>query len=228
LAVGAYYEASAATGIGGNQADNSAVGAGAAYVFTRSGTTWSPQAYVKASNTEAYDHFGNSIALSGDGSILAVSARAEDSAATGVGSDERDNSAQDAGAVYVFGRSGTTWSQQAYVKASNSEEQDFFGFAIALSADGSTLAVGGPDEDSAAKGIGGDESSNATKDSGATYIYTRSDTTWRQRAYVKSTDPYERGAFGTSVALSPTGAVLITGAPAEHTTAGRVYVYPLP
>ncbi len=119
LAVGAPDEASAATGIGGNQADNSAPGAGAVYVFTRSGTAWSQQAYVKASNTDADDRFGDSVALSADGSTLAVGAVVEASAATGIGGNQADNSAQDAGAVYVFTRSGTTWSQQAYVKASN-------------------------------------------------------------------------------------------------------------
>jgi hypothetical protein len=62
-----------------------AANAGAVYVFTRSGTTWSQRAYVKASNTEANDEFGNSVALSSDGSTLAVGAPVEDSVATGIG-----------------------------------------------------------------------------------------------------------------------------------------------
>ena len=104
LAVGAPFESSATTGVNGDQADNNAPGAGAVYVFVRSGSTWAQQAYLKASNTEARDVFGRSVALSGD--TLAVGASWEDSAATGVNGDQADNSfATDAysgsGAVYV-------------------------------------------------------------------------------------------------------------------------------
>ena len=97
--MGAFAEASAATGANGDQADNSAAAAGAVYVFVRSGSTWTQQAYVKASNTEAQDFFGHSVALDGD--TLAVGAIGESSAATGVNGDQSDNSASGAGAVYV-------------------------------------------------------------------------------------------------------------------------------
>src|SRR6185369_603680 len=91
-------------------------------------------AYLKASNTGASDLFGSSVALSADGSTLAVGAYQEASAATGIGGNQTDNSAGSAGAVYVFTRSGTTWSQQAYLKASNTGAGDFFGSSVALSA----------------------------------------------------------------------------------------------
>ena len=136
--MGASGESSNATGINGNQADASASQAGAVYVFTRSGTTWSQQAYVKASNTRANANFGGSVALSGD--TLAVGASGESSNASGINGDQADTSAAQAGAVYVFTRSGTTWSQQAYVKASNTRASARFGFSVALSGD--TLAVG--------------------------------------------------------------------------------------
>jgi hypothetical protein len=101
LAVGAYLESSAAIGIGGDEADNSAEFSGAVYVFTRdSARVWSQQAYVKASNTDADDLFGWYIALSRD--TLAAGAILESSAATGIGGDEADNTANSAGAVYVF------------------------------------------------------------------------------------------------------------------------------
>jgi HJR/Mrr/RecB family endonuclease len=77
-------------------------GAGAVYAFTRSGATWSQQAYVKASNTDASDQFGLSVALSADGATLAVGANRERSAATGGGGNQTGNSAVGAGAVYVF------------------------------------------------------------------------------------------------------------------------------
>ncbi len=101
LAVGARDEDSAATGIDGDQADNSALAAGAVYVYTRAGATWSQQAYVKASNTGRGDNFG-SVTLSADGNTLAVAAFREDSAATGIGGDQADNSAGGAGAVYLY------------------------------------------------------------------------------------------------------------------------------
>ncbi|HEX7481628.1 MAG TPA: cadherin-like beta sandwich domain-containing protein, partial [Polyangiales bacterium] len=144
LAVGAYGEDSNGTGVNsGTQADDSALYSGAVYVFTRSGITWSQQAYVKASNTGANDGFGYAVSLSADGNTLAVGAYREDSNGTGVNSGtQADDSATNSGAVYVFTRSGISWSQQAYVKASNTGAGDVFGSAVALSADGNALAVG--------------------------------------------------------------------------------------
>ncbi|HNA90010.1 MAG TPA: FG-GAP repeat protein, partial [Anaerolineales bacterium] len=115
LVVGASGESSNATGINGNQLDNSASSAGAVYVFVRSGNTWSQQAYIKASNTDANDYFGSSIAIAGD--TIVVGAYGEDSNATGINGNETNNSAATSGAVYVFTRTGSTWSQQAYIKA---------------------------------------------------------------------------------------------------------------
>ncbi len=100
LVVGAVGEASNATGVGGEQGNNSASNAGAAYVFVRSGGLWSQQAYLKASNTGTGDLFGWSVALSGD--TLVVGAIGEDSNASGVGGEQSDNSASGAGAAYVF------------------------------------------------------------------------------------------------------------------------------
>ncbi len=171
LAVGAIWEDSNATGTSGNQADNSASDSGAAYVFTRSGSTWTQQAYVKASNTEANDLFGYSVALSGDGNTLTVGAYREASNATGIGGNQTDNSAPTAGAVYVFTRGGSTWSQQAYVKASNTEVFDAFGYSVALSGDGNTLAVGAHLEDSNTTGINGNQADNAAGESGGVYVY---------------------------------------------------------
>src|SRR5678815_4920385 len=91
--------------------------AGAVYVFVRTGTTWAQQAYVKASNPHDLSWFGTSVALSGD--TLAVGSTGERSAARGINGDQRDTSAVDAGAVYVFTRAGAAWTQQAYIKASD-------------------------------------------------------------------------------------------------------------
>src|SRR5690606_37117339 len=100
LAVGARYEDSSATGVGGDESNDTAGSAGAVYVFARSGTDWLQQAYVKASNTAASDYFGASVALSSDGRTLAVGAYGEDSDASGTsGSGQNDNAAESSGAV---------------------------------------------------------------------------------------------------------------------------------
>ncbi len=178
LAVGAYFEDSAATGVNNTvpgQGDNSALDAGAVYVYTRSDTTWTQQAYVKASNTGAGDSFSLPV-LSGDGNTLAVGAMSEDSAATGINNTspgQVDNSASSAGGVYVFTRSVSTWTQQAYVKASNTDADDSFGIP-ALSRDGDTLAVSVQFEDSAATGVNNTtpgQGDNAATAAGAVYLY---------------------------------------------------------
>ncbi len=219
LAVGAFAEGSNATGINGNQNDNSAAGAGAVYVFTRGGGLWSQQAYVKASNTGANDSFGYSVALSADGNTLAVGARVEGSSATGINGNQNDNSFPTAGAVYVFTRSGGVWSQEAYIKASNTDASDFFGWSVALSADGATLAVGAVGEASSATGINGNQNDNSLSFAGAAYLFTRGGGVWSQQAYVKASNTGASDAFGNSVALSADGNTLAVGARVEDSNA---------
>jgi hypothetical protein len=216
LAVGAYTEASSAVGVGGNQADNSASNSGAVYVFTRSGGVWSQQAYLKASNTDANDFFGSSLALSGDS--LAVGAYPEDSSAIGVGGNQSDNTGTDSGAVYVFTRTGTTWSQQAYLKASNSQIADRFGWSVALSGD--TLAVGAYWEDSSATGVGGNQADNSASNSGAVYVFARSGGVWSQQSYLKASNTEVDDWFGFTLALE--GDLLAVGARNEDSAATGV------
>ncbi len=237
LAVGSYYEDSSTTGIGIGE-DNLASDAGAVYVFSRSGGSWAQQAYIKASNTDAADHFGGALALSSDGQTLAVGATNEDSDATGIDMEENDNSASDAGAVYVFSRSGSGWAQQAYVKASNTDANDRFGWALALSSDGKTLAVAAYFEDSNATGIGMGEDDNSAIKAGAVYVFFRSGSNWAQQAYVKASNTDANDWFGVALALSSDGNTLAVGAANEDSAgigmgeddnstsnAGAVYVF---
>ena len=99
--------------------------------------------YVKASNTGFADLFGTSLALSKDGTTMAVGTHREDSAATGIDGVQFDDNAEDSGAVYIFVKNGDSWMQQAYLKASNAEENDQFGGELSMSDDGNTLVVGG-------------------------------------------------------------------------------------
>ena len=219
LAVGAYAEGSSATGIDGDQANNDAPASGAVYVFGNSGGTWSQQAYIKASNAQSNDYFGDRIALSADGGTLAVGAYSESSAATGIDGDQSDNTASHSGAVYVFTQVDGIWSQQAYIKASNAEAYDFFGETLVLSADGDTLAVGATGEDSAATGSDGDQFDNTANTSGAVYVYSRSSDIWSQHAYIKASNSEAHDNFGTQVALSGDGTVLAVGASYEDSGA---------
>lgn len=218
MAVGASWEASAAIGVNGNETDNSANGAGGVYIFVRSGTNWSQQAYLKASNTDAFDNFGGNLALVGD--TLVVGAFSEASAATGVDGDENNDSAAFAGAAYVFERSGTTWSQSAYLKASNTDASDAFGAAVALSPSANTLVVTASSEDSAASGANGDETDNTLLNAGAAYVFVRSGATWVQQAYLKASNPDANDHFGNSVSLS--GDTLLVGAFDEDSAATGV------
>lgn len=223
LAVGAPNEASAATGVNGAEADNSAANSGAVYVFARTGGAWTQQAYIKASNTEAGDAFGSAVALSGDGNTLAVGAPQEDSASTGVGGSQVENCnpvlpincAENAGAVYVYTRAGNTWTQQAYLKASNTDGFDHFGATLALSRSGNTLAVGAWQEDSAATGVNGDQTDDSAINSGAAYVFVRNLGAWTQDAYLKPSNTDAGDEFGSALALSGDGNTLAIGAPQE-------------
>ncbi|MBI1356837.1 MAG: hypothetical protein GC160_21065 [Acidobacteria bacterium] len=208
LAVGAPGEDSPGTGVNSlpGPSANSVADSGAVYVFMRGERYgWGRGAHIKASNAEAGDQFGSAVALSGN--TLVVGAHLEDSNATGVNSSSQsNNSAASSGAVYVFTLNGEVWSQQAYIKASNTEGSDFFGISVALSGD--TLAVGASLEDSAAG-----EADNSAADSGAVYVFTRTGSSWSQQAYLKASNPGASDLFGRSVALS--GDALAVGAPGE-------------
>lgn len=226
LAVGAWREESAANTINGNQADNSALQAGAAYVFRENAGTWSQQAYLKPSNTDAHDHFGGSIAISADGNTVAVGAPDEDAAGTAIDANTVDdcgaglptNCATDSGAVYVYAFASGSWTQQTYVKATNTGANDGFGSALALSADGSLLAVGGFGDDSVATGINGDSGNGATN-AGAVYLYARTGSVWTAGHYVKASRSGSEDEFGIAVALSNDGDTLVIGAHGEDSAA---------
>jgi hypothetical protein len=219
MAVGARYEGSTARGINGNQNDGTAPGSGAVYVFTRTGNDWSQQAYVKASNTATNAQFGTAVALPKDGNTLVVGSPHENSGATGIGGDQSLFTAKASGAVYVFQRSGGVWSQQAYVKASNTDAGDAFGTALSLSKDGDMLAVGAPHESSNARGIDGDQSNNAALSSGAVYVFGRTAGIWSQQAYVKASNTDPDDDFGHALALSGDGNTLAVGADYEASSA---------
>ena len=144
---------------------------GAAYVFVRAGTTWSQQAFLKASNTGFNDWFGSRVALSGDGNLAVVGASLEDGGAKGINGRENDDSASEAGAIYLFRRSGTAWTQAAYVKGANTEAFDEFGSSIALDRAGTTLVASARGEDGGGRGAGANPADNTVEEAGAVYVF---------------------------------------------------------
>ena len=219
MAIGAHQESSNAKTVNGNQNNNAAYAAGAVYVFTRTANGWAQQAYIKAANAGQSDNFGSTVALSADGNTLAVAALWESSAATGVNGNQNDDSIPQAGAAYIFTRTGNNWSQQAYFKASNTGrapvpgnaedwgDGDQFGFTLALSGDGNTVAVGAISEDSVGAGINNnqlqrDDSANSA---GAVYVFARTANAWSQQAYVKAANSEGGDLFGYNIGLSADG-----------------------
>jgi hypothetical protein len=211
LVVGAPGEDSDSSGVGGAKNNTRASNSGAVYVFRRFNNDWAEQSYIKASNTGAGDTFGESVALSADGNTLVVGARHEDSGAVGIGADQQNNALDDAGAAYVFVREGAIWSQQVYAKASNAGEDDRFGAAVAISADGNTFAVGAIGERSAEGGIGADQTDNSFERAGAVYVFTRIGIEWVQETYAKALSPGQEDRFGKSLSLSENGNTLAVG-----------------
>jgi hypothetical protein len=223
IVIGAPNEDSSATGVNGDQFNNNLAESGAAYVFVRNGTNWTPQAYLKASNAGRDDYFGLSVAVSGD--TIVVGAPLEDSSATGVNGNQANDSLGSSGAAYVFVRTGTNWSQQAYLKASNTGAGDQFGHSVAVSGD--TVVVGAPGESSSATGVNGNQNDDNADNSGAAYVFVRNGTSWTQQAYFKASNT-EGGLggvlpgdlFGSSVAVS--GDTVVVGAPYEDSSATGV------
>ena len=182
--------------------------------FTRSGTTWTQQAYIKTSNTDSVDYFGYSVSLSGD--TLAVGASFEDSNATGVGGAQGDNTLADSGAVYVFSRSGTTWTQQAYLKASNTGASDYFGFSVSLSGD--MLAVGAYGKIATQPASAATVAITASAAAALPICLRATVTTWSQRAYIKA--PQTPATMTTSgYGLSLSAGTLAVGAYGEASNA---------
>ena len=229
----------------------SSIDAGAVYVFVSSPDGWTQQTHIQPNEIDELDGFGTSVSLSANGNTLAVGSQWESSSARGIDADPTDNSADESGAVYLFERNTELWSQTAYIKASNAEQGDEFGYVLALSGDGNTLAVGAL-EDSIARGINGDQVDNSARDSGAVYLFTRDNTSWRQQTYVKASntdqtwdepgcidecDIFNDWFGGGGIAISSDGSVLAVAAPYEDSgdstnpdddstpLAGAVYLY---
>ena len=165
---------------------------GAAYVFLRNGTLWSQQAQLVAANGAADDRFGQSVAISGDTAVVGVNLS--------------DTGARNQGSAYVFVRSGTAWTQQTQLLASDGSAGDQFGIGVAISGD--TVVVGASFDD-----VG------PNIDQGSAYIFVRGGTVWTQQTQVTTSAGDDvSDDFGVSVAIS--GDTAIVGADGDDVGSG--------
>ncbi len=199
VVIGAPDEDSNTSGVNGIKTNTGANSSGAAYVFVRNGNTWTQQAFLKASNTGQDDDFGYSVAISGD--TLIVGAYKEDSAAAGIDGNQDDNSLVDAGAAYIFVRSGTTWTQQAYLKPASPTLNGHFGFALGIS--GNRVVVTAEREKAA-------------------YVFVRDGTNWTEEARFQRRDTGSESNFGYCAAIS--GDTVCVGTPGVNGP-GAAYVF---
>lgn len=156
--------------------DDNGNSSGSAYIFTRKGETWSQQAKITAQDATEGDVFGISVAIFGD-SIL-------------VGADLNEEKGFNAGAAYVFTRTGDSWTQQAKLTANDGAQGDLFGVRVAL--EENTALISARRDDDNIMGV----------DSGSAYIFTRVGNTWGQQVKLKAPDGANDDRFGRSVALS--------------------------
>lgn len=201
LVVGAPHEDSSAKGVNGNSFDNSVPDSGAAYIFIRDKhDIWSQQAYMKASNSDMGDEFGGSVAIHGD--TVVIGASLEDSSATLIDGDQLDNRNLDSGSAYIFTRDITgNWSQQAYLKASDSKSYYNFGSAVALS--NNKVVVGSFMEGKSGLGINSTPESGVdrTPASGSAYLFSGNGASWSQEAYIKASNTGPADSFGYSLSV---------------------------
>ncbi|MBC8099156.1 MAG: hypothetical protein H7Y11_06915 [Armatimonadetes bacterium] len=181
---------------------------GSAYVFTRSGTTWTQQAQLTAIDGEEDYYFGRSVAVSADGDTALVGTLYDDD----VNNDIRQGSA------YVFTRSGTAWTHQAELTSRDGEPGDGFGFSVALNADGNTALLGAMYDDI-----------NGTVNLGAAYVFVRSGSTWTQQSQLTAGDVVAGDDFGSSVVLSANGDTALVAADDDtigaNSDQGSAYIF---
>jgi hypothetical protein len=184
--------------IGARLDDDNGAASGSAYVFIRSGTTWAQQAKLAAGDAAALDRFGLPVAVDVDTAVIGAH----------LDNDNGGNS----GSAYVFTRSGTTWTQQQKLTASDGVASDFFGISVAMEADTAVIGASGDDDNGSS--------------SGSAYVFTRSATTWTEQAKLSASDGAASDQFGRPVAVDADTAVI--GArfnDDDGTDSGSAYVF---
>lgn len=203
---------------------NTAADSGAVYVYRRTGSTWAFEAYIKPPNNSAGDSCGREVDISGD--RLVFSCTGEDEASLELINDTSANvpnndDGSNQGAVYVYRRTGSTWSFEAYLKAPNGAANDGFGTDVAI--DNNRIAVGAENEDEDSSTIvntGIPPNNDGADSSGAVYTFVRSGDGWEFESYLKSPRHAAFETFGSSLSLSDD--TLIVGVDADDETSRSI------
>jgi len=174
------------------------INSGSVYIFYYDGTNWSEQAKLTASDGAADDRFGRSVSISGDYAI--------------VGADGDDDNGSYSGSAYIFERSGTNWSEQAKLLASDGNTSDYFGWSVSISGDYAVVGAAWDDDNGS--------------DSGSAYIFKRYSTNWSEQAKLTASDGADIDYFSYSVSIS--GDYAIVGAYADDdygVDSGSAYIF---
>jgi hypothetical protein len=227
LAIGAPGDSSISAGINGAENDYRGNNSGAVHILRLIDNNWTHTDYIKASNPGIDDEFGYSLDLSADGTTLAVGAPHEDQAYSGItppNNENQDNldTEQDSGAAYLFKFDQQAWQQTAYLKAEHADEDDFYGWSLALSSNGDVLAIGAPRDDSDAEGVTSDWANNGAPSAGAAYVYSLENLDWSLTNYLKASNTNANDTFGRTVTISHDGNTLAVSATGEDSQATGV------
>jgi len=178
--------------------DDNGESSGSAYIFVRSGITWTQQTKITASDGAAFDFFGMSVSISGDYVVI--------------GAQDDDDNGPESGSVYVFHRSGTNWAQQVKITAPDGEAEDRFGYSVSI--DGDYAVIGACYDD------------DNGYDSGSAYIFHRSETSWTEQEKITASDGADNDYFGWPVSIS--GDHVLIGASYDDDNgddSGSAYIY---
>lgn len=194
-----------------NKNVNDVISAGTAYVFKRSGSSWTQSTEIALSDPAQQDNFGWSVQLTADAQTAFIGAF-----------NRSVSSMEKAGSVYVYTQSNGNWTQQQTLTAPDAAADDNFGQALSISGDSSTLLVG-----AASKNVSNQDGA------GAAYIYAKSGGSWIFQKELTADTPFTQSLFGTAVSLSNDGNIALIGAPGafadqngiSYLSAGEAYTY---
>lgn len=220
LITGASGEDSASRFVNGEESDNSAINAGAAYMYRFSSGSLALEAYLKPFNAGRDQRFGHAVDVRGN--TLIVGAYGEKSAG-GSGSQPFNTSLTSAGAAYIFERVQSTWQQTGYLKATFPDTHDRFGLSVAMAGTQRTAVIGAPGASSPSRYVNVGEELDTLTWAGAAYVFEKMGGSWLQTAYLKPVNPDAHDHFGQSVAVSVDGTRIVVGAYREKSANSNPY-----
>jgi len=190
--------------ISGHADNTGASSAGSVYIYLRSGTTWSLEETINNPTPANTDYFGRAVSMDSTGTRIIVGAFQDNTYAT------------HAGSVYIYVRSGITWTLEDTINNPTPSLDDYFGWSVSIDSTGTRILVGAYGDNTTAN------------DTGTIYVYLRSGITWTLEDTIENPFPNTSDWFGYSVSINSSGTKLISGALKDDTTApdaGSAYIF---